>query len=564
MIKNFTMKKPRKKRSTSDEIIIANNIGKIDSTLFKNVKVVRQINQTTNKEVAYLSFYCIKNHKILVKPQNIRNGYKINCDDCKNNEEKNIKIEKTIADFQKETESIFPYKYQILTDFKKGKRTWLKMYCNDCKEYFEINSDKLIHSKQMGCSKECRNKRKREKEREYKIKFYSEKLSTNPKCKNGNIFIDDIEYEKEAVWVITKCFVHPKIERSKNRFRATSIHEHVPCLGCIENNKQNYSPKKYSEEKVLKNAKEKLNNSKYNPIKASHIKTSSGGSYWTVYFKCKEHLNNAPERMIFSKINQESIPCKDCSDKKLKNDADKFLELGEIIHPQYKYNEKEVRSAFRNNIYKIPVICPKPGHGKFFTNYELHIKNKGGFCPSCITSKGQEQTKKILTEYKVKFEYNKTFSDLEKLYPQFKSVMYKQFRPDFYLPDINLIIEYDGIYHFDKKKHRDPKDFYQTIKNDYLKNRFAIKQHINLFRICCLKTNNDDYDYNKELISEAINLRNVGSKLYNKKELLIKKSNMYAIVKKRKNHLQKRLFLLKRKKFTKNHYNSKIFKYEKM
>lgn len=102
-----------------------------------------------------------------------------------------------------------------------------------------------------------------------------------------------------------------------------------------------------------------------------------------------------------------------------------------------------------------------------------------GFTHSCgceeHRSYGERLIKQILNENNIQFEYNYRFSDCRNILP---------LPFDFYLPDYNTCVEYDGIQHFQ------PIDFFGgeeafniTRKNDSIKNKYCIEKNINLIRL---------------------------------------------------------------------------------
>jgi len=61
----------------------------------------------------------------------------------------------------------------------------------------------------------------------------------------------------------------------------------------------------------------------------------------------------------------------------------------------------------------------------------------------CLVSKGESLIKRWLTEHNIAFETQKTFDDLKLIRP---------LKFDFYLPEHNILIEYQGIQHKDNRK----------------------------------------------------------------------------------------------------------------
>ena len=90
-------------------------------------------------------------------------------------------------------------------------------------------------------------------------------------------------------------------------------------------------------------------------------------------------------------------------------------------------------------------------------------------------SKGEEHLIRILRAANIKFEREKTFSDLKG----------GKFRYDFYLPLYNILIEVDGEQHFKqvKKFQKTRKDFLHQQENDRRKNSYALANKITLIRI---------------------------------------------------------------------------------
>ena len=112
----------------------------------------------------------------------------------------------------------------------------------------------------------------------------------------------------------------------------------------------------------------------------------------------------------------------------------------------------------------------------------------------CIISKGEEKVAQILSQLDIAFEKQKNFQEL-------RSETNKPLYFDFYLPDYNICIEYDGEQHFSKnyrgwftKENQE-----QIQKRDTIKNNYCKKCNIKLIRI-------PYWDYSK-LNSEYIKAR---------------------------------------------------------
>jgi len=111
----------------------------------------------------------------------------------------------------------------------------------------------------------------------------------------------------------------------------------------------------------------------------------------------------------------------------------------------------------------VTIICPT--HGEFIQRYDSHAKGYG--CSKCQNSIGEKEIEKYLTANNLTFEQQKKFKDCKHK---------KELPFDFYLPDYNLCIEFNGLQHykvvdywggevgFEERKLRD------KIKMEYCKN----------------------------------------------------------------------------------------------
>lgn len=100
-------------------------------------------------------------------------------------------------------------------------------------------------------------------------------------------------------------------------------------------------------------------------------------------------------------------------------------------------------------------------------------------CEKNIISRGEEKIKNILLDNNIRFEMQKTFKTCQ----FFDTKQLAKF--DFYLPDYNLLIEYDGEQHFNNRKNgwNTIEKFNQTKIRDSFKNQWCKDNNIPLIRI---------------------------------------------------------------------------------
>lgn len=184
------------------------------------------------------------------------------------------------------------------------------------------------------------------------------------------------------------------------------------------------------------------------------------------YKNNKERVNIiCPKHGDFKKSYQEHIRLKQgCPKCSRVTDKESYIEKANEIH-NFKYDYSKFEYKGCRDIVKI--ICPK--HGDFTLISYSHLNGIG--CPKCKSSKGELTIEKFLDENKVNYESQKHFEDC-------KNINTLPF--DFYLPEYNLCIEFDGKQHFDKNSI-----YYSDsiVKNDKIKTNYCRDKNIDLLRI---------------------------------------------------------------------------------
>jgi len=145
-----------------------------------------------------------------------------------------------------------------------------------------------------------------------------------------------------------------------------------------------------------------------------------------------------------------------------------FKIRGTKIHNnKYTYTEKYINS----HKDKVEINCPI--HGNFVQNVMSHLQGAG--CPFCKASKGELKIKEYFDKNKINFIKQKTFQNCKNI---------KVLPFDFYLPDYNVCIEFDGIQHF---KIIDcwggEKNLLETKNRDSIKTEYCKQNNIPLLRI---------------------------------------------------------------------------------
>jgi len=147
--------------------------------------------------------------------------------------------------------------------------------------------------------------------------------------------------------------------------------------------------------------------------------------------------------------------CHYCSKNK-KLTVSEFLQRANRKHDnRYTYDLPK----YNNTRSKIGIFCPK--HGLFAQVAQDHLRETG--CPKCRTSKGERDIRIFLQENNIKFQEQKSFDECRYI---------DKLRFDFYIPDYNILLEYQGEQHFVFSKifHKDLDHFKVCKKRDNIKN----------------------------------------------------------------------------------------------
>jgi DNA-directed RNA polymerase subunit RPC12/RpoP len=237
-------------------------------------------------------------------------------------------------------------------------------------------------------------------------------------------------------------------------------------------------PRKLTQEQVLEKIKETHGN------KYDYSKIIYSGTKNKVDVICPIHGDFfiTPDHLF------RGIGCPYCG-KTAKSNTEEFIKKAEKIHGnKYDYS----LSNYINNKKKIEIICNKCGKHFFQTPVD-HLQGKG--CPYCSFSKGETLINNFLEKNNILFEAQKRFKDCRDK---------RELPFDFYLPDENLVIEFQGIQHYKNKgfggdKETAEKDFILTKKHDQIKRDYCRNNNIKEIEISY-----KDFSNIEKILTESI------------------------------------------------------------
>lgn len=192
-----------------------------------------------------------------------------------------------------------------------------------------------------------------------------------------------------------------------------------------------------------------------------------------IYFKCKCDCGN-PEHVIIrgdSLRDGSQTTCGKCSRYKYIGQTFGYLT---VLEPDLEYMQQ--RQGAKGTYVKCRCSCVN--QTVVTVNLSNLIRGLVQSC-GCIKSIGETQVQQVLQANNISFEKEKTFDDLINLDTG------KKYRYDFYLPDYNRLIEFDGEQHFITTKGgwNTEENLKRVQESDSLKNEYAKTNNINLVRI---------------------------------------------------------------------------------
>ncbi len=159
--------------------------------------------------------------------------------------------------------------------------------------------------------------------------------------------------------------------------------------------------------------------------------------------------------------------CPYCFGNLKKTDTQFKKEVFDLVGSDY-----TVLGSYVNTNTKIKVKHNKCGHVYKIAPYHFL---EGHRCPYCSSSKGEDVIAKILKSLGIKYDYQKTFSDLKDV----QSLSY-----DFCIPDQAILIEYQGQQHYEPVDCFGGSDrFIIQQKHDKMKADYAKAHHYNLIAV---------------------------------------------------------------------------------
>jgi len=341
-------------------------------------------------------------------------------------------------------------KKEVLEQFKKvhkDKYDYSKVhYINTttkvkiiCPKHGEFMQTPIMHKSKQGCPK-CSNTFK------YNIESFLETLYYKYPEYSKYDFSKFI-YKNMFVKGIVICPEHGEFLRTPNDL----LHTNNKCPTCFKN----FQKKGLNKKSIYEHIEDfkKVHSNKYEYLFEDTLKII-----------CPEHGE------FIQKINshKNGHGCPKCASNLIKAPRkiiiDHIKDFKNVHLDKYSYI-----IDFNNNLKakdKIKIICPE--HGEFIQEINSHKNGHG--CPRCSESKGERRVREFLESNNINYSQEVKLFD--------------KYRFDFYLEELNTVIEYDGKQHFEPVNHFGGLEgLKKTQERDKIKEDYCLKNDIRIIRI---------------------------------------------------------------------------------
>jgi len=289
-----------------------------------------------------------------------------------------------------------------------------------------------------------------------------------------------VDYKNAHTPVTIICPIHGPFQQSPSSHR-----KGIQCTKCGK--ESSIKSRTYSLDDFIKMARQ-IHGNKYDYSQSNYKNTNT-----KIKIICPIHgkFYQSPASHLIS------LGCQKCADEQRANAQrktnDEFVKMANTVHG-FKYNYE--KTNYVNNQTKVIITCKK--HGNFEQTPANHLRNQG--CPTCNESQGEKLVSSILEKNNINFETQKKFTNCYNVSISKKGNKRCSKLPfDFYLPEYNTCIEYDGLQHFyPVEVFGGEETFKKRQLLDKIKTSFCLNKNIKLIRIPYTMKNNDVESYIKK------------------------------------------------------------------
>lgn len=281
---------------------------------------------------------------------------------------------------------------------------------------------------------------------------FLKKIKSNLGNEFNNYDFTNTSFKNTRAKILVVCKLHGEFEIFT---KSLMYYKHCGCPKC------HYKTKRLTNEQFIKEAKKINSQYDYSLVDYKNSRTK-------VKIICPEHGSFFARPGDFLRDKNGCPSCRYLNvGKKLASNTEEFIKKAKEVHGS-KYDYSLV--YYINNSIKVKIICPE--HGLFWQKPNAHLSYQG--CPKCRTSHGESHVRNFLKKNNIVFEEQKRFENCKDD---------RKLPFDFYVPEKNLLIEYNGIQHYRNSFGIKIHEWHRYKHHDWLKRKFAKENGFNLLTI---------------------------------------------------------------------------------
>ena len=375
----------------------------------------------------------------------------------------------------------------------------VKVQCDYCGEIFETSYahyNRSISDYHKTACKSCSGKKRVEKSLKKRQNEMYDKLSSTCNYFNYKLLTDKKDLINNTSRIKYICPRHGEQETT-----VTGLLQHKQCKKCASEIRKEKTKNRW--EKSLKDRQDKMYSQCLEVCnKLGYKLLSSKGDIKN----CKTYVQyECPRHGVHSIRINNLLSGKKCPECRIEKAKDTFSFTPDEVYNKVKslggdlLNKDDYINQDEKNL---KILCPNC-HETIFTTSFKHFRQHGGqSCPICRSkeSVGERRIRQWLECNNIEYVQEKWFPDCRDVHP---------LPFDFYLPNNNTIIEFDGKQHFDEThffqynlKNNSSDSLHSYIKrHDEIKNNYCISKNISLIRIPYTKINSIETILEEKLIA---------------------------------------------------------------
>lgn len=349
---------------------------------------------------------------------------------------------RTTESFIIDANKIHNFKYDYSKTQYKGCKEKVCIICLEHGEFWQT-PDSHLHG--CGCPK-CSGKSRLTQE---------EFIKRSKEIHDNRYNYSKVNYISRKKKVIIICPIHGEFQQTPDN--------HLQGKGCPKCANKNITTEDWIDKAKF------IHGDKYNYSKVEYKK-----GHDKVIINCPIHGDFKQQ----ATSHLQGFGCPKCRNEKLREErsqsTEEFITLANKKHNMY-YDYSKVK--YINEKTKIIIICPK--HGEFLQTPESHLRGNG--CPKCnkfcVESKGENFVFEFLKNNKFNVIRQYGINIDTNINPSGNAYI------DFYLPDHNIFIEYNGVQHYKNSKYFKGYNFNRQQARDQFVKQYCLNNNILLIEI---------------------------------------------------------------------------------